>query len=57
MNAYIIHYNGKYGICFAVEYGRDVFEAISHFMELRKLSQICAVRRLRNGHFKSPALL
>jgi len=57
MNAYIIHYNGKYGICFAVEYGRDVFEAVSHFMELRKLSQICAVRRLRNGHFKSPALL
>ena len=57
MHAYLIHYNGRYGICYAVEYGRDVFAAVRSFMELRKLSQISAVRRMTNAHNSGPVLL
>lgn len=56
MNAYMIHYNGKYGVCYAVEYGRDVFQAVRSFMELRKLSQICSVRRMSGSHAPAPYL-
>jgi hypothetical protein len=57
MNAYIIHYNGKYGPCFAVEYGRDVFAAVQTFMALRKLSQIYLVRRMTGTHHSGPVYL
>jgi len=33
---YIIHYMGIYGPCYAVEYGKDVFEAV------RSLIMLCA---------------
>jgi len=57
MNAYIIHYMGKLGPCYSVEYGRDVFTAVQSFMALRKLSQIYLVRRLTNSHNTGPVYL
>lgn len=57
MNAYLIHYYGKCGPCYAVEYGLDVFAAVQSFMELRKLSQIYLVRRMINGHHTGPVYL
>lgn len=56
-HAYIIHYNGKFGPCYAVERGKDVFAAVQSFMELRKLSQIYLVRRLNNRHNDKPVYL
>lgn len=56
-NAYMIHYNGKCGPCFAVEYGKDVFAAVQSFMTLRKLSQIYIIRRLTNEHNSGPVYL
>ena len=57
MNAYVIHYMGKFGPCYAVERGKDVFAAVQSFMELRKLSQIYLVRRLTNTHNRGPVYL
>lgn len=57
MNAYIIHYMGKYGPCYDVQYGRDVFAAVRSFMTLRKLSQIYLVRRMTNAHNTGPVYL
>lgn len=57
MNAYMIHYNGKCGPCYAVEYGRDVFAAVQSFMALRKLSQIYIVRRMTDTHNSGPIYL
>jgi hypothetical protein len=57
MNAYIIHYMGKYGPCYDVQYGRDVFAAVRSFMTLRKLSQIYLVRRMTNTYNTGPVYL
>lgn len=57
MQHYMIHYNGKFGPCYAVERGRDVFDAVRSFMDLRKLGQIYIVRRLTNTHNTGPVYL
>jgi len=56
-NAYLIHYMGKLGPCYSVEYGKDVFQAVQSFMTLRKLSQIYLVRRMTNAHNTGPVYL
>lgn len=58
MQSYLIHYHGKAGgLCIDVQRGRDAFQAIAGFMELRKIGQIVSIRRLINGHNSGPVYL
>lgn len=57
MNSYLIHYQGRQGLCIAVESGRDAFHAVANFMALRKLRQIVSIRRMINGHHCGPVYL
>lgn len=57
IQTYIIHYYGKQGACVASERGKDVFQAVQTFMELRKLSSIYSIRRCINGHATGPVYL
>ena len=57
MNSYLIHYQGRQGLCIAVESGRDAFHAVANFLALRKLRQIVSMRRMINGHHSGPVYL